>query len=104
MPSPAPAVQLRETADALHGFVAADVAALVSEATLTALRRLVAAAGSSSGSSAAGACVTLADFKAAETVVRPSAMREVALEVPKVSQPGGGPGSTAQHPVPWRAA
>lgn len=29
-------------------------------------------------------CVTLPDFKAAETRVRPSAMREVAVEVPNV--------------------
>ncbi|PRW20261.1 Spermatogenesis-associated [Chlorella sorokiniana] len=85
--------QVTALADAAHGFVAADLAALCSEAAMIALRRLVAqragsiggSDGGGSGGSAGQACVTLADFQAAETRVRPSAMRELALEVPKVS-------------------
>lgn len=72
-------LQVAELADAAHGFVAADLAALCSEAALVALRRVVAA-----GST--GACVSLADFRIAETLTRPSAMRELAVEVPKVRQ------------------
>ena len=80
--------QVAELADAAHGFVAADLAALCGEAAMVALRRTVAAgaAAGSAGGGSAGPCVTLADFRAAETRVRPSAMREVAFEVPKVKQ------------------
>lgn len=82
--------QVAALADAAHGFVAADLAALCSEAAMIALRRLVAQSrGSSHGDASGGSprgtpCVTLADFQAAETRVRPSAMRELAFEVPKV--------------------
>ena len=71
-------LQVAELADAAHGFVAADLAALCSEAALIALRGVVAAR------SGGAACITLADFRAAETLTRPSAMRELAVEVPKV--------------------
>jgi AAA family ATPase len=85
-----------ELAAAAHGFVAADVAALVDEAAMAALRRLVGRGsgrrrGATGGASpdSAGALpadfrVLAEDFRAAETRVRPSAMREVALEVPRV--------------------
>lgn len=82
--------QVAALADAAHGFVAADLAALCSEAAMIALRRLVAQSrGSSDGDANGGSpggtpCVTLADFQAAEARVRPSAMRELAFEVPKV--------------------
>lgn len=72
---------MAELADGAHGYVAADLAALASEAAMIALRRLVA------GPAPAGAGpprVTLADFRAAEARTRPSAMRELAFEVPKV--------------------
>ena len=71
-------LQVAELADAAHGFVAADLAALCSEAALVALRRVVAA------TSTGAACVSLADFRIAETLTRPSAMRELSIEVPKV--------------------
>lgn len=84
-----PARQVAELADAAHGYVAADLAALCSEAALTALRRVV--------TSERGGCggeqpcsVTLADFQAAETRTRPSAMRELAFEIPKVDGWGVG--------------
>lgn len=71
-------MQVAELADSAHGFVAADLAALCNEAAMIALRRTVV------GSSGDCPCVTLADFRAAETRTRPSAMRELAFEVPKV--------------------
>ena len=95
--------QVAELADAAHGFVPADLGALCNEAALAALRRRIGAGGGGSAGAAAAVagpaagqgqaglalCVTPADFAAAETRVRPSAMREVALEVPKVGAPGG---------------
>lgn len=95
--------QVAELADAAHGFVPADLGALCNEAALAALRRRIGAGGGGSAGAAAAVagpaagqgqaglalCVTPADFAAAETRVRPSAMREVALEVPKVGGPGG---------------
>ncbi|KAL4451363.1 hypothetical protein ABPG77_009435 [Micractinium sp. CCAP 211/92] len=76
--------QVDELADAAHGYVAADLAALCSEAAVTALRRVVASNIRGCGSEAL--CrVTLADFQAAETRTRPSAMRELAFEIPRVS-------------------
>jgi hypothetical protein len=93
-------LQVAELADAAHGFVAADLAALCSEAALIALRRTVAAG------SGGAACITLADFRAAETLTRPSAMRELAFEVPKVGGAAGLVGhqflASAPHvPVCW---
>ena len=84
-------LQVAQLADGAHGYVAADLAALASEAALIALRRLVVAAGAAPGGAAAGGppCVTLADFRAAEARTRPSAMRELAFEIPKVRWAGG---------------
>lgn len=65
-----------ELADAAHGFVPADLGALCNEAALAALRRV--------RQGGAELHVTPQDFAVAETRVRPSAMREVAVEVPKV--------------------
>ncbi|GLI62588.1 hypothetical protein VaNZ11_005262, partial [Volvox africanus] len=70
-----------------HGFVSADLAALVDEAAMCALRRRVAggAPGRSHGEDDEPALeVTLEDFKTAETRVRPSGLREVAIEIPSV--------------------
>lgn len=81
------ALQVDELADAAHGYVAADLAALCSEAAMTALRRVVASNVRGCGSEAL--CrVTLADFQAAETRTRPSAMRELAFEIPRVGWVG----------------
>ncbi|GAB4820356.1 hypothetical protein N2152v2_007402, partial [Parachlorella kessleri] len=78
--------QVAELADAAHGFVPADLAALCNEAALATLRRVQQQLSAERGTGAAleGLCVTWADFAVAETRVRPSAMREVAVEVPKV--------------------
>jgi SpoVK/Ycf46/Vps4 family AAA+-type ATPase len=65
-------------ADAAHGFVGADLAALCSEAAMVRLRRQVVQ------TDANAMTVTRTDFEAAETRVRPSGLREINLEVPKV--------------------
>jgi SpoVK/Ycf46/Vps4 family AAA+-type ATPase len=62
-----------------HGFVGADITALCSEAALQALRKFV------HSNDNAQITVSYKDFKVAETRVSPSAMREIALEVPNVS-------------------
>ncbi|KAL0050804.1 hypothetical protein WJX82_007459 [Trebouxia sp. C0006] len=101
-------------AAAAHGFVGADLAAICDEAAMAALRRVIAARQSSpavqhpaskqphhevqrpshreqhkgeqrqASSHQAAQDIQAVDFRVAETRVRPSAMREVALEVPKV--------------------
>eukprot|EP00873_Tetraselmis_striata_P008262 jgi/Tetstr1/428526/TSEL_001856.t1 len=113
--------QVRKIADSAHGYVGADVAALVNDAALNALRRLVRAPPTScvarplrchfpgklchatshtvalrrqwqdvaippkgEAPPDAQAEVTAADFELAQTHITPSAMREVALEVPRV--------------------
>jgi len=81
-----PDAAVAEAARRAHGYVGADLAALCSEAALSALRRAVSpgpAAGDAAGDG--DLVVTAADLAAAETRVRPSAVREVALEVPRVS-------------------
>uniref|UniRef100_A0A8B9K9L9 AAA+ ATPase domain-containing protein n=1 Tax=Astyanax mexicanus TaxID=7994 RepID=A0A8B9K9L9_ASTMX len=80
--------ELQELADAAHGYVGADLAAVCKEAGLHALRRVL--------GSAPGLCdpevmdrvkVTTSDLRLAMKHVKPSAMREVAIDVPKVSEP-----------------
>uniref|UniRef100_W5K8T5 non-chaperonin molecular chaperone ATPase n=1 Tax=Astyanax mexicanus TaxID=7994 RepID=W5K8T5_ASTMX len=77
--------ELQELADAAHGYVGADLAAVCKEAGLHALRRVL--------GSAPGLCdpevmdrvkVTASDLRLAMKHVKPSAMREVAIDVPKV--------------------
>ncbi|GJQ81476.1 hypothetical protein Trydic_g14631 [Trypoxylus dichotomus] len=62
---------LREVAYAAHGFVGADLVALYSRAALHASR-------------SHRSCIEVEDWKFALTKVRPSAMREVQVEVPDV--------------------
>lgn len=73
------ALQVCAIADRAHGFVGADLASLCGEAALNALRRLV-----ENASDGLNSMVSMADFQAACAVVRPSALREVALEIPDV--------------------
>ncbi|KAK9807627.1 hypothetical protein WJX72_004612 [[Myrmecia] bisecta] len=65
------AQEVAALAAAAHGFVGADLTALARQ--------------SSTSDGGTELRVTLDDFRVAETRVRPSAMREVALEVPNVS-------------------
>ncbi|XP_075056209.1 ATPase family gene 2 protein homolog A [Mixophyes fleayi] len=78
--------ELLQLADSAHGYVGADLAALCKEAGLNALRRKLGELSSPSDREVAGSVViTLNDFLQAMNDVRPSAMREVAVDVPNVS-------------------
>lgn len=66
----------------LHGFVAADVVAVCQEAAMSVLRRCMAAQPPANNPDSL--VVTTADVKAAAAVIKPSGLRQVAIEVPKV--------------------
>ncbi|SNZ04814.1 transitional endoplasmic reticulum ATPase [Natronoarchaeum philippinense] len=74
-------VSVDTLADRTHGFVGADVDALVSEAAMLALRRI---RGEADDLAEADLEVTKADFDAAMAAVDPSAMREFVAETPEV--------------------
>lgn len=87
--------QIHDLAQHTQGFVGADLAALVNQAALAALRRHVTHMqqqqhsskqhqGPPGGPDGAALCVCWQDFEAARLLVGPSALREVAVEVPKV--------------------
>nr|XP_021154334.1 spermatogenesis-associated protein 5 isoform X1 [Columba livia] len=80
------AAELVQLADSAHGYVGADLAALCKEAGLYALRRALGKRRNPLDAEVAGS-VTIAfnDFLQGMRDVRPSAMREVAVDVPKVS-------------------
>ncbi|KAJ3393634.1 spermatogenesis associated protein 5 [Entophlyctis sp. JEL0112] len=65
-----------------HGYVGADLSAIVREAGLQTLKRLV--AGNSHYEDSDAVSISYDDVQAALTSVAPSVMREVALEVPDV--------------------
>jgi SpoVK/Ycf46/Vps4 family AAA+-type ATPase len=75
--------QQEHVASVTHGFVGADIKALCREAALTALKRHQHTCGDTVGD-VSTLRVDATDFNAALSVVRPSAMREVLIEVPKV--------------------
>lgn len=84
-------VDLKELADVTHGFVGADVEGLCKEAAMAALRRVTDPLNIDWKVSERvpqeileKLKVTKADFKDALKMVRPSAMREVLIETPKV--------------------
>ncbi|NXD12803.1 SPAT5 protein, partial [Nothocercus nigrocapillus] len=80
------AAELAQLADSSHGYVGADLAALCKEAGLHALRRALGTRAEWLDSEVAGSLrITFQDFLQATKEVRPSAMREVAVDVPKVS-------------------
>lgn len=70
--------ELELLANKSHGYVGADIAAVCREAGLKCIKRCA----SSSGT--ANLQVNLQDMNEAMTEIRPSAMREIMLEVPKV--------------------
>ncbi|KAK2829126.1 hypothetical protein Q7C36_017116 [Tachysurus vachellii] len=79
------AEELQELADVAHGYVGADLAAVCKEAGLHALRRvLLSAPGIADKDLMDRVKVTASDLRLAMTQVKPSAMREVAIDVPKV--------------------
>ena len=79
-------VNLDDLARARHGFVGADLAAFAREAALAAVRRHLAGVDLDADARApgmlAGLFVTGADFEVARQRVRPSAMREISVQVP----------------------
>ncbi|XP_060634949.2 ATPase family gene 2 protein homolog A [Anolis sagrei] len=78
--------ELVQLAESTHGYVGADLAALCKEAGLYALRRVLGKKGNVLDAEVSGSVIiTPDDFLRAVNDVRPSAMREVALDVPKVS-------------------
>ncbi|ACO63344.1 predicted protein, partial [Micromonas commoda] len=74
-----------ELSKGCHGFVGADVGALVNQAAYQALRRRVKEKEAWWSDACKTRTVTRADFEFAKKRVRPSALREVQIEVPKVS-------------------
>ncbi|NXV67966.1 SPAT5 protein, partial [Molothrus ater] len=80
------AEQLAHLADSAHGYVGADLAALCKEAGLRALRRALGMRPGLWDAAVAGSVmIAFNDFLQGMKDVRPSAMREVAIDVPKVS-------------------
>ncbi|XP_058693449.1 ATPase family gene 2 protein homolog A isoform X3 [Poecile atricapillus] len=80
------AEQLAHLADSTHGYVGADLAALCKEAGLYALRRVLGKRPGLWDAAVAGSVmIAFNDFLQGMNDVRPSAMREVAIDVPKVS-------------------
>ncbi|NWQ63117.1 SPAT5 protein, partial [Neopipo cinnamomea] len=78
--------ELVQLADSAHGYVGADLAALCKEAGLHALRRALGKSPNLLDTEVAGSVmIAFNDFLQGMNDVRPSAMREVAIDVPKVS-------------------
>jgi len=81
-------VDLKQIAAEAHGFVGSDLALLVKEAALSALRRVLPQLEKQQMQVPAEVIgqivVTGSDFQAARQVVEPSALREIAVEVPTV--------------------
>ncbi|XP_068596747.1 ATPase family gene 2 protein homolog A [Brachionichthys hirsutus] len=85
VPCSAATDELTQLAGGAHGYVGADLAAVCKEAGLRALRRALGGVHQTSDQRLKGTvAVTLHDLQWAMTVVKPSAMREVAIDVPKV--------------------
>lgn len=74
------AAAAEEAAAAAHGYVGADLRAVAEEAAVSALRRAMTGSGDGPGDQR----VSGGDVRAAFARVRPSALREVAVEVPAV--------------------
>uniref|UniRef100_A0A8D1QYM6 vesicle-fusing ATPase n=1 Tax=Sus scrofa TaxID=9823 RepID=A0A8D1QYM6_PIG len=78
--------ELLQLANSAHGYVGADLKALCNEAGLYALRRVLRKQPNLPDSKVAGLVkITLKDFLQGMNDIRPSAMREVAIDVPNVS-------------------
>ncbi|XP_060935809.1 ATPase family gene 2 protein homolog A [Limanda limanda] len=85
VPCSAATEELVQLADAAHGYVGADLAAVCKEAGLHAIRRALGGSQQPSDQQLMGTVsVTVQDLRWAMTAVKPSAMREVSIDVPKV--------------------
>ncbi len=82
-------VDLNELADTTYGFVGADINTLAKEAAMNALRRIIPELDLSEEEIPSNVLkdlvVTKDDFMKAYRSIEPSALREVALEIPKVT-------------------
>ena len=82
-------VDLDEIAEITHGFVGADLAALVREAAMAALRRVLPQIDLDSDTVPLEILealkVTKQDFSEALKIVQPSALREISIEIPNIS-------------------
>ncbi|CAI5720754.1 unnamed protein product [Peronospora farinosa] len=82
--------ELLELSSSAYGYVGADLSALCKEAALLALHRAFANSAQSSGAVLAESTslpsyqVTLGDLKVAMRGIRPSALREISVDVPRV--------------------
>lgn len=82
--------ELQELSSSAHGYVGADLSALCKEAALLALHRAFASNAKSTGAVLASTDslpsfeVTLSDLKLAMRGIRPSALREISVDVPRV--------------------
>lgn len=79
-------IDIEEVAAMCHGYVGADLAALVRESAILAIRRSCRTVTSTTdqGPSQADPMIVRADVMEAVKLIKPSAMREVTIEVPKV--------------------
>uniref|UniRef100_A0A2K6GVQ3 vesicle-fusing ATPase n=1 Tax=Propithecus coquereli TaxID=379532 RepID=A0A2K6GVQ3_PROCO len=78
--------ELLQLANSAHGYVGADLKALCNEAGVCAMRRVLRKQPNLPDSKVAGMVkITLNDFLQGMNDIRPSAMREVAVDVPNVS-------------------
>ncbi len=89
-------VDIKELADITHGFVGADISALAKEAAMIVLRKVLPDLVLKEEESIPAELldklrITMEDFKEALKVVRPSALREVLIEMPSIKweQVGG---------------
>ncbi|CAH0473725.1 unnamed protein product [Peronospora belbahrii] len=82
--------ELQDLSSSAHGYVGADLSALCKEAALLALHRAFANSAQSNGAVLADNAllpsyqVTLSDLKVAMRGIRPSALREISVDVPRV--------------------
>ena len=82
-------VAISKIADTTHGFVGADLSALCKEAAMSALRRILPNVNLKEDTIdqkiLESLVVTMDDFRNARRFVEPSAMREVLVEIPKIT-------------------
>ncbi len=82
-------VAISKIADSTHGFVGADLSALCKEAAMSALRRILPNVNLKEDTIdqkiLESLVVKMEDFKNARRFVEPSAMREVLVEIPKIT-------------------
>ena len=82
-------VDLKKLADITHGFVGADMSALAKEAAMNVLRKVLPDIKLKEGEPLSREdldklVVSMDDFKSALKIVRPSSLREVLIEIPKI--------------------